>query len=111
MISWTLWRDSRKSTIGNAWSKGLRKWWLARVWRLFNLKSMTLTGKALSTCVTFLNPTWLKSPDLEEDYRKAMKEFALELEKLAEQLLDLLCENLGLEKGYLKKALFVVPRD
>ncbi|KAJ6737880.1 1-AMINOCYCLOPROPANE-1-CARBOXYLATE OXIDASE [Salix koriyanagi] len=43
-------------------------------------------------------------PDLEEDYRKAMKEFALELEKLAEQLLDLLCENLGLEKGYLKKA-------
>ncbi|KAL5710307.1 aminocyclopropanecarboxylate oxidase [Ranunculus cassubicifolius] len=44
-------------------------------------------------------------PDLEEEYRKAMKEFALELEKLAEQLLDLLCENLGLEKGYLKKAL------
>ncbi|KAK9091988.1 hypothetical protein Syun_026899 [Stephania yunnanensis] len=35
---------------------------------------------------------------------KAMKEFALELEKLAELLLDLLCENLGLEKGYLKKA-------
>ena len=33
-----------------------------------------------------------------------MKEFALKLEKLAEQLLDLLCENLGLEKGYLKKA-------
>ncbi|KAL9384159.1 hypothetical protein Peur_024482 [Populus x canadensis] len=43
-------------------------------------------------------------PDLEEDYRKVMKEFALEVEKLAEQLLDLLCENLGLEKGYLKKA-------
>ncbi|KAJ6769605.1 NON-HEME DIOXYGENASE IN MORPHINE SYNTHESIS AMINO-TERMINAL PROTEIN [Salix purpurea] len=35
-------------------------------------------------------------PDLEEDYRKLMKEFALELEKLAEQLLDLLCENLGM---------------
>ncbi|MCL7045356.1 hypothetical protein MKW94_019059, partial [Papaver nudicaule] len=34
-----------------------------------------------------------------------MKEFVVELEKLAEQLLDLLCENLGLEKGYLKKAL------
>lgn len=33
-----------------------------------------------------------------------MKEFAVELEKLAERLLDLLCENLGLEKGYLKKA-------
>ncbi|KAJ6376945.1 hypothetical protein OIU76_025991 [Salix suchowensis] len=45
-------------------------------------------------------------PDLEEDYRKLMKEFALELEKLAEQLLDLLCENLGLEKGYLKRAFY-----
>ncbi|KAK9267184.1 hypothetical protein L1049_009604 [Liquidambar formosana] len=45
-------------------------------------------------------------PDLEDDYRKAMKEFAVELEKLAEQLLDLLCENLGLEKGYLKKAFY-----
>ncbi|KAF7119360.1 hypothetical protein RHSIM_Rhsim13G0149200 [Rhododendron simsii] len=48
-------------------------------------------------------------PDLEEDYsanRKAMKEFAGKLEKLAEQLLDLLCENLGIEKGYLKKAFY-----
>ncbi|RWW63382.1 hypothetical protein BHE74_00029443 [Ensete ventricosum] len=36
--------------------------------------------------------------------RKAMKEFAAEVEKLAERLLDLLGENLGLEKGYLKKA-------
>ncbi|KAA8520157.1 hypothetical protein F0562_014413 [Nyssa sinensis] len=45
-------------------------------------------------------------PDLEEDYRKAMKEFAVGLEKLAEQLLDLLCENLGLEKGYLKKTFY-----
>ncbi|XP_044495830.1 1-aminocyclopropane-1-carboxylate oxidase-like [Mangifera indica] len=45
-------------------------------------------------------------PDLEEDYKKAMKKFAVELEKLAEQLLDLLCENLGLEKGYLKKAFY-----
>ncbi|KAL9453729.1 hypothetical protein AB3S75_009353 [Citrus x aurantiifolia] len=42
-------------------------------------------------------------PDLDEEYRKVMKEFALKLEKLAEELLDLLCENLGLEKGYLKK--------
>ncbi|RZS04619.1 hypothetical protein BHM03_00035020, partial [Ensete ventricosum] len=33
-----------------------------------------------------------------------MKEFAAKLEMLAERLLDLLCENLGLEKGYLKKA-------
>lgn len=38
--------------------------------------------------------------------RKVMKEFALKLEKLAEELLDLLCENLGLEKGYLKKAFY-----
>lgn len=35
-----------------------------------------------------------------------MKDFALKLEKLAENLLDLLCENLGLEKGYLKKAFY-----
>jgi len=39
-------------------------------------------------------------------YRKVMKEFSLRLEKLAEELLDLLCENLGLEKGYLKKAFY-----
>nr|BAB89352.1 1-aminocyclopropane-1-carboxylate oxidase [Diospyros kaki] len=45
-------------------------------------------------------------PDLEDDYKKAMKEFAEDLEKLAEQLLDYLCENLGLEKGYLKKAFY-----
>ncbi|KAK1274620.1 1-aminocyclopropane-1-carboxylate oxidase [Acorus gramineus] len=43
-------------------------------------------------------------PELNDDYRNTMKEFAMELEKLAELLLDLLCENLGLEKGYLKKA-------
>lgn len=41
-------------------------------------------------------------PDLNDEYRKVMKEFAIELEKLAERLLDLLCENLGIEKGYLK---------
>ncbi|KAF3443399.1 hypothetical protein FNV43_RR13081 [Rhamnella rubrinervis] len=45
-------------------------------------------------------------PDLHDDYRKVMKEFALKLEKLAEELLDLLCENLGLEKGYLKNAFY-----
>ncbi|KAL2495444.1 1-aminocyclopropane-1-carboxylate oxidase 4 [Forsythia ovata] len=45
-------------------------------------------------------------PDLEEEYRKTMKEFAAQLEKLAELLLDLLCENLGLEKGYLKRAFY-----
>nr|Q9ZQZ1.1 RecName: Full=1-aminocyclopropane-1-carboxylate oxidase; Short=ACC oxidase; AltName: Full=Ethylene-forming enzyme; Short=EFE [Dendrobium crumenatum]AAD02104.1 1-aminocyclopropane-1-carboxylate oxidase [Dendrobium crumenatum] len=42
-------------------------------------------------------------PDLDEDCGSTMKEFALGLEKLAERLLDLLCENLGLEKGYLKR--------
>ncbi|PON41646.1 Oxoglutarate/iron-dependent dioxygenase [Parasponia andersonii] len=45
-------------------------------------------------------------PDLDGEYRKIMKEFAQKLEKLAEELLDLLCENLGLEKGYLKKAFY-----
>ncbi|XVE78390.1 hypothetical protein DITRI_Ditri13aG0141100 [Diplodiscus trichospermus] len=45
-------------------------------------------------------------PDLTDEYRKLMKEFALKLEKLAEELLDLLCENLGLEKGYLKKVFY-----
>nr|Q39705.1 RecName: Full=1-aminocyclopropane-1-carboxylate oxidase 2; Short=ACC oxidase 2; AltName: Full=Ethylene-forming enzyme; Short=EFE [x Doritaenopsis sp.]AAA97488.1 1-aminocyclopropane-1-carboxylate oxidase [x Doritaenopsis sp.] len=42
-------------------------------------------------------------PDLDDDCRATMKEFARELEKLAERLLDLLCEDLGLEKGYLKR--------
>ncbi|KAL7130351.1 hypothetical protein ABFS83_13G128100 [Erythranthe nasuta] len=45
-------------------------------------------------------------PDLKDEYRKVMKEFAGKLELLAEKLLDLLCENLGLEKGYLKKAFY-----
>ncbi|KAF0898741.1 hypothetical protein E2562_009347 [Oryza meyeriana var. granulata] len=43
-------------------------------------------------------------PDLDDDYRRVMKRFAAELEKLAERLLGLLCENLGLEKGYLTRA-------
>ncbi|XP_054797330.1 1-aminocyclopropane-1-carboxylate oxidase-like [Prosopis cineraria] len=41
--------------------------------------------------------------DLSDEYRKVMKEFASKLEIVAEKLLGLLCENLGLEKGYLKK--------
>ncbi|QCD79771.1 aminocyclopropanecarboxylate oxidase [Vigna unguiculata] len=45
-------------------------------------------------------------PDLGEEQRKVMKEFAVELEKLAEQVLELVCENLGLEKGYLKKVFY-----
>ncbi|QCD77187.1 1-aminocyclopropane-1-carboxylate oxidase [Vigna unguiculata] len=47
-----------------------------------------------------------ENTDLDENYRKIMKQFAVELEKLAEHLLDLLCENLGLEKGYLKKVFY-----
>lgn len=38
--------------------------------------------------------------------RRVMKEFAGKLEKLAEELLELLCENLGLEKGYLKNVFY-----
>ncbi|MBA0627097.1 hypothetical protein Godav_004648 [Gossypium davidsonii] len=45
-------------------------------------------------------------PDVEDDYRKVMKKFAVELKKLAEKLLDILCENLGLEQGYLKKVFY-----
>ncbi|XP_009789991.1 1-aminocyclopropane-1-carboxylate oxidase 3 [Nicotiana tabacum] len=45
-------------------------------------------------------------PDLDDEYREVMRDFAKRLEKLAEELLDLLCENLGLEKGYLKKVFF-----
>ncbi|GFZ06350.1 ethylene-forming enzyme [Actinidia rufa] len=45
-------------------------------------------------------------PDLEQDHRfiSQILFFHSPMKKLAEQLLDLLCENLGLEKGYLKKA-------
>ncbi|KAF8779746.1 hypothetical protein HU200_002331 [Digitaria exilis] len=43
-------------------------------------------------------------PDLDDGYRRAMRRFAGELEALAERLLDLLCENLGLDKGYLARA-------
>ncbi|XP_071691858.1 1-aminocyclopropane-1-carboxylate oxidase 3-like [Rutidosis leptorrhynchoides] len=45
-------------------------------------------------------------PDLNDEYKDVMRDFACKLEKLAEELLDLLCENLGLEKGYLKKAFY-----
>ncbi|XP_018679612.2 1-aminocyclopropane-1-carboxylate oxidase 1 isoform X1 [Musa acuminata AAA Group] len=45
-------------------------------------------------------------PRLTFAFRKAMREFATGLEKLAERLLDLLCENLGLEEGYLKNAFY-----
>nr|BAQ21979.1 1-aminocyclopropane-1-carboxylate oxidase [Gentiana triflora] len=45
-------------------------------------------------------------PDLDDQYRDVMREFAKKIEKLAEELLDLFCENLGLEKGYLKNAFY-----
>nr|BAR72288.1 Aminocyclopropanecarboxylate oxidase [Nicotiana benthamiana] len=45
-------------------------------------------------------------PDLDDQYREVMRDFAKRLENLAEELLDLLCENLGLEKGYLKKVFY-----
>ncbi|WVZ73460.1 hypothetical protein U9M48_021763 [Paspalum notatum var. saurae] len=43
-------------------------------------------------------------PDLDDHYRQVMQQFASEIQKLSEKLLELLCENLGLEKGYLKQA-------
>ncbi|KAG5569969.1 hypothetical protein H5410_059735 [Solanum commersonii] len=45
-------------------------------------------------------------PDLDDIYREVMRDFAKRLEKLAEELLDLLCENLGLEKSYLKNTFY-----
>ncbi|CAD6242170.1 unnamed protein product [Miscanthus lutarioriparius] len=43
-------------------------------------------------------------PDVDDHYRQVTKQFASEIQKLSEKLLDLLCENLGLEPGYLKSA-------
>ncbi|KAK9003600.1 hypothetical protein V6N11_084240 [Hibiscus sabdariffa] len=40
-----------------------------------------------------------KIRDLIDDSRKVMKEFTTKLEKLEEELLDLFCENFGLEKA------------
>ncbi|KAI4319876.1 hypothetical protein MLD38_033422 [Melastoma candidum] len=45
-------------------------------------------------------------PDLDLEYMAVIREFARKLERLAEELLDVLCENLGLEKGYLKEAFY-----
>ncbi|KAJ0081621.1 hypothetical protein Patl1_09840 [Pistacia atlantica] len=71
-----------------------------------SLKSVTLDWESTFFLRHLPESNISEIPDLEEDYRKAMKEFALEVEKIAEQLLDLLCENLGLEKGYFKKAFY-----
>lgn len=43
--------------------------------------------------------------DLDDTYRATMKEFFTSLRKLAEQILGLFCENLGLDRDYLKRAL------
>ncbi|GKV11905.1 hypothetical protein SLEP1_g23121 [Rubroshorea leprosula] len=43
-------------------------------------------------------------PNLSEDLRKTMDEYIAELIKLAEKLSELMSENLGLEKTYLKEA-------
>lgn len=45
------------------------------------------------------------SPPLPTNLKETMKEFSEEVKILAERILDIICENLGLEKGYLKVAL------
>lgn len=45
------------------------------------------------------------SPPLPTNLKETMKEFSEEVKILAERILDIICENLGLEKGYLKEAI------
>lgn len=45
-----------------------------------------------------------KVPNISEDLRKTMDEYIAELIKLAEKLSELMSENLGLEKTYIKEA-------
>ncbi|CBI27928.3 unnamed protein product, partial [Vitis vinifera] len=42
--------------------------------------------------------------NISEDLRKTMDEYIAQLFKLAEKLSELMCENLGLEKGYIREA-------
>eukprot|EP01018_Ginkgo_biloba_P037593 Gb_05135 [translate_table: standard] len=49
-------------------------------------------------------------PSLPNTFNDTIEEFAEEIKKLAERILELMCENLGLESGYLKKA-FAGGRD
>nr|BBG55859.1 1-aminocyclopropane-1-carboxylateoxidase [Potamogeton perfoliatus] len=42
-------------------------------------------------------------PDINTELLKAIEEYEKEIVKLAERMLDLFCENLGLEEGYIKK--------
>ncbi|XP_074561866.1 1-aminocyclopropane-1-carboxylate oxidase-like [Curcuma longa] len=44
---------------------------------------------------------WPSNP---HDFMETMKEYRVELRKLAEKVMELMGENLGLEKGYIKKA-------
>lgn len=43
-------------------------------------------------------------PNLSDDFRKTMDEYITQLIKLAEKLSELMCENLGLDKDYIKNA-------
>jgi len=45
-----------------------------------------------------------KIGNLSEDLRKTMDEYIAQLIKMAEKLSELMCENLGLEKGYIMEA-------
>lgn len=45
------------------------------------------------------------TPPLPANLKETMEEFAKEVKGLAERLLEIICENLGLEKVYLKEAL------
>ncbi|XP_006844270.2 1-aminocyclopropane-1-carboxylate oxidase 1 [Amborella trichopoda] len=42
-------------------------------------------------------------PQISDDLKQAIHEYVEEVKKVAEMMLDLFCENLGLERGYLKK--------
>ncbi|KAM7259562.1 hypothetical protein ACFE04_015303 [Oxalis oulophora] len=43
-------------------------------------------------------------PNLSDDFRKTMEEYIAQLTKVAENLSELMCENLGLEKTYIREA-------
>jgi len=68
-----------------------------------------VTDSAIDTSTTRLFAWWNIPPgpclkSLPCRCRQVTKQFASEIQKLSEKLLDLLCENLGLEPGYLKSA-------
>ncbi|GFZ10642.1 ACC oxidase 2 [Actinidia rufa] len=76
-------------------------------WGFFELVNHGISHELMDTVERLTKEHYNKNPRSrtrsQEGYEK---EFAEKLEKLAEQLLDLLCENVGLEKGYLKKAFY-----